>query len=159
MISLNEKLNLIFDKAGNDLRDHHITISRYDGIVVFTNKTSSDTEAVVTASLWQAAIQLHKTSKIKGSTESFKLCFDSNDQGTIIRSFTLKGSPFYITMSYQETMNPGLLKKKFADFIKELKTQMAMLEVAQPVEVKRDKFLFNKITDKEIEAAFSRIRD
>lgn len=159
MISLNEKLNLIFDKAGDDLRDQHISISRHDGIIVFTNKISSDADAVVTASLWQAATQLHKSSQLSASTEKFKLSFDSHDQGILIRSFTLKNSLFYISMVYDEVMNPGLLKKKFEDYIKELKTQMAMFEVARPVEVKRDKFLFNKITDKEIEAAFSRIRD
>ena len=159
MISLNEKLNLIFDKIGTDIRDQDITISRRDGIIVFTNRVASDSEAVVTSGLWQAAMQLHKMSRLSGSTEEFKLSFDSSDKGIVIRSFMLKESLYYISMVYDKVLNPGLMKKKFESYITELKAQMAMFEIPRSIDVKEDKFLFNKITDKEIEAAFSRIKD
>lgn len=162
MISLNEKLNIIFDKCGVELREHRVTISRYDGVMVFTNQVGNDEDAAVTAGLWQAAVQLHKSSRVGGETGQFKLCFDSSDKGIIVRSFNLKNSLFFISMAYDEVLNPGLIKKKFEYFIDELKAEMAMFEVTQPAQslnVKKETFLFNKLTDKEIEAAFSRIRD
>lgn len=161
-MNLNGKLGIIFESHGGKITEHKIVISRQDGTVVFTNKSSHDTEAVMSSSLWQSALELKKLSKLQGSEQNFQVDFHNSQNGIIMRSFMISGSEYYITMTYENVLNPGKLKKEFNDFHRELKIQMFSLNkmsVNQNNHNSQGSFLFDKLTDREIDDAFARIRD
>lgn len=162
-MNLNGKLGIIFESHGEKLGNHKLVVSRHDGTVVFTNKSSHDTEAVMASSLWQSALELKKLSKIQGNHQNFQIDFHNSDSGIIMKSFSVNGSEFNLTMTYEEVLNPGKLKKEFNDFYKELKIQIFTLNKMdfdkENNNNSQGSFLFDKLTDSEIDDAFARIRD
>ena len=86
----------------------------------------------------------------------FRLGFDTSAQGIFLFPFSLSGKRYFLGAIYNECLNPGQLKRQIA-LIKE---EMERLFINEPIPKKsvvskRQDFLFQDISDAEIDRLFS----
>lgn len=105
------------------------------------------------AGCWQAAKAL-STFIPKGSNEEvYRFSFDTSDRGIYILPFSIKKSSFILGGLFHSEINPGLVKSKMRQVLEKL-----LLDVdtaVEDIELKREKLLFNDISDSEMDQIFS----
>jgi hypothetical protein len=131
-------------------------VVRNDGIVLFSNSDNfneSSSIGALVSGLWQAAQSLNSIVSDRSEILEFRLSFDTSDQGIYILPFNINKKEFYICAIYNDVNNPALLKRH----LRNLKANLSnyLLEyVSQNEDIKQD-FLFNNITDEEMDNLFS----
>lgn len=143
-------------KAGIKAR---LFVTREDGITIYDtvqNQTTTSVSALVSG-VWQASEALMGLAHPKQDVMEFRLGFDTSSQGIYLFPFSLTGKRYFLGAIYHDCVNPGQLKRQVAM----IKEEMDRLFLELPVENKkvktsgREGFLFNEITDEEIDRLFS----
>jgi hypothetical protein len=144
-------------KAGIKAR---LFVTREDGITIYDtvqNQTTTSVSALVSG-VWQASEALMGLANPNQDVMEFRLGFDTSSQGIYLFPFSLSGKRYFLGAIYHECVNPGQLKRQVAM----IKEEMDRLFVELPVENKkvtknngREGFLFQEITDAEIDRLFS----
>lgn len=133
-----------------------MAIVRNDGIVLYSNaedfEESSSIGALV-GGLWQAAQSLNSIVSDESDILDFRLSFDTSNKGIYILPFNINKKDFYICGIYSDVNNPALLKRNLRNLKENLSNYL--LEYCSQNEDIRQDFLFNNITDEEMDNLFS----
>ena len=158
-MSVTEKIKHVLDpkKAGIKAR---MFVTREDGITIYDtvqNNTTASVSALVSG-VWQASEALMGLAHPNQDVMEFRLGFDTSSQGIYLFPFSLTGKRYFLGAIYHECVNPGQLKRQ----VVMIKEEMDRLFENEPVIVKskvqsvaREGFLFQEITDEEIDRLFS----
>lgn len=143
-------------KAGISAR---LFVTRDDGITIYDsiqNQTTTSVAALVSG-VWQASEALMGLAKPNQEMMEFRLGFDTSSQGIYLMPFLLTGKKYFFGAIYHECINPGQLKRQ----VVLIKEEMDRLFINDPAPKKkitttsREEFLFQEITDEEIDRLFS----
>lgn len=158
-LNVMERMKLVLEpkKAGINAR---LFVTREDGITIYDsvqNQTTTSVSALVSG-VWQASEALMGLAHPSQNIMEFRLAFDTSSQGIYLFPFTLSGKRYFLGAIYQDCLNPGLLKRQMAM----IKEEMDRLFQDEQVDVvknhsskSREGFLFQEITDEEIDRLFS----
>ena len=143
-----------------ELGKEEFYIFRSDGILVYNqSKTSDASVAALMAGSWQAAMALSGQSMLDHLKDDFRFSFDTSSNGVYILPINLKSEKLYMGLLYKNVENPGYLKNKFRMIVEKLcdyleyqtkKTTPVMTEKDR----KRDGYLFNEISDDDMNKLF-----
>jgi hypothetical protein len=154
-MQLGSYIKQFFSENEFDLISDNISIVRNDGIVIYSNKTSSDAQSIgaLVGGVWQAAHALNSFISKNDDILEFRLSFDKSDQGVYVLPFMQNKQTFLICAIYKNVNNPGLLKRKLCN----LKTSLVsyLLDFKSANKIEREGFLFTNITDEEIDKLFN----
>ena len=154
-----EKMSLILEpkRAGINAR---LFVTREDGITIYDsvqNQTTTSVSALVSG-VWQASEALMGLAHPNQDVMDFRLGFDTSSQGIYLMPFSLNGKRYFLGAIYHECVNPGQLKRQVVMIKEEMDRLFASEPVAQKTKIKtmsREGFLFQEITDEEIDRLFS----
>lgn len=134
----------------------NLFIFRDDGIPLYGNYKELDRNSVgaLMAGTWQAANALSSFLKAKEKSEIFRFSYDTSESGIYILPFSIKKNSFLLGVIFQGQINPGLIKSKMRFMLDNLLQYVENLKEEAP-KLERDNFLFNEISDKEIDRLFA----
>ncbi len=130
-------------------------IFRDDGIPLFGSNEMLDknTMGALMAGCWQAAKALSSFIPKSENQEVYRFSYDTSDQGIYILPFSIKKSSFIFGGLFHSEINPGLIKSKMRQILEKMLSDVdTFIEDKAP---KREKFLFNDISDREMDQIFS----
>ena len=156
-LSVIEKVKLILEPKLDGI-NARLFVTREDGITIYDsiqNNTTTSVAALVSG-VWQASEALMGLVYKQSDVMDFRLGFDTSSQGIFLFPFSLSGKRYFLGAIYNECLNPGQLKRQIA-LIKE---EMERLFINEPIPKKnvvskRQDFLFQDISDAEIDRLFS----
>lgn len=156
-LSVIEKVKLILEPKLDGI-NARLFVTREDGITIYDsiqNNTTTSVAALVSG-VWQASEALMGLVYKQSDVMDFRLGFDTSAQGIFLFPFSLSGKRYFLGAIYNECLNPGQLKRQIA-LIKE---EMERLFINEPIPKKsvvskRQDFLFQDISDAEIDRLFS----
>jgi hypothetical protein len=156
-LSVTEKVKLILEPKLDGI-NARLFVTREDGITIYDsiqNNTTTSVAALVSG-VWQASEALMGLVYKQSDVMDFRLGFDTSSQGIFLFPFSLSGKRYFLGAIYNECLNPGQLKRQIA-LIKE---EMERLFINEPIPKKnvvskRQDFLFQDISDAEIDRLFS----
>lgn len=134
---------------------------RNDGISIYDSGHDSSTQAVgaLTGGLWQAAESLMKMIDASSGPMEFRLGFDTSSQGVMIVPVNFQGTLYFLGAIYHQCLNPALLKRQVIslqdELEKKLLTVKATKKPAPKITAARAGYLFDHITDEEMDRLFS----
>jgi len=153
-------LNSFFIKTQVDelLKQAQLFIFRRDGVVLYyENHSGSGDPASVGAlmgGMWQAAHALSSFVPTKEESDCYRLSFDTSSKGVYLLSLE-ENSGLYLGSIFHNEINPALIKLKLRGLTFKLKEYLSSSEgQVSKGKVNDDEFLFNKISDDEIENMF-----
>ena len=156
-LSVIEKVKLILEPKLDGI-NARLFVTREDGITIYDsiqNNTTTSVAALVSG-VWQASEALMGLVYKQNDVMDFRLGFDTSSQGIFLFPFSLSGKRYFLGAIYNDCLNPGQLKRQIA-LIKE---EMERLFINEPIPKKsvvskRQDFLFQDISDAEIDRLFS----
>jgi hypothetical protein len=134
---------------------------RHDGISIYDSAQDSSTQAVgaLSGGLWQAAEALMKMIDASSGPMEFRLGFDTSSQGVMIVPVQFQGGLYFLGAIYHESLNPALLKRQVIqlqdEITKKLLTIKTIKRAAPKITAARAGYLFDHITDEEMDRLFS----
>lgn len=154
---LPELLNEFVQEADLDSSKIQITAFRKDGITLCSGQRDSQTHGALMGGAWQAAMALLKLSENTQFQEiEQRFSVDNSNTGVYIVPFTVDNELMFLGTVYTDVFNPGPLKNKLRLFAQRLPTELKQkLEKHEQSTVLRKEFLFENISDKEIDDLFS----
>ena len=156
-LSVTEKVKLILEPKLDGI-NARLFVTREDGITIYDsiqNNTTTSVAALVSG-VWQASEALMGLVYKQSDVMDFRLGFDTSSQGIFLFPFSLSGKRYFLGAIYNDCLNPGQLKRQIA-LVKE---EMERLFINEPIPKKsvvskRQDFLFQDISDEEIDRLFS----
>jgi hypothetical protein len=157
-IPVNERMKVMLEPRLSDIRAR-LFVTRDDGITIYDsiqNKTTTSVAALVSG-LWQASEALMGLVNEDQDVMEFRLGFDTSARGIYLFPFALSGKRYFLGAIYNNCINPGQLKRQVAM----IKEEMDRLFEAEPASAPlpsvgaREGFLFQDISDEEIDRLFS----
>lgn len=134
-----------------------IIISRSDGIILSSlNVDSSKAQSIaaLSAGVWQAseAVSLAQGASLSGDPS---LSFASSDTGFYICPISMKNEQIYLCAMYSNVINPAVLKHKLKLVKKEFENLFSQVVNTRNENNERDNFLFEEISDEEVDQLFT----
>ncbi|MFT6631586.1 MAG: hypothetical protein ACJAS4_001537 [Bacteriovoracaceae bacterium] len=153
-------LNLLVEKFFNE-NDYNriadkLVVMRHDGINVYSNcedQFEASSIGALVAGLWQAAESLSSLLKKNDEFFEFRLGFDTSSEGLYVLPFTIMKSTYYVCAIYSESNNPAKLKRNLRLLKDSL--EVFLSEFSLDEEANRKGYLFNEISDSEMDNLFS----
>ena len=157
-IPVTEKMKKILDPKMGGIKAR-LFVTREDGITVYDSIQDATTTSVaaLVSGVWQASEALMGLVKTDLEIMDFRLGFDTSSEGIYLCPFTMSGKRYFLGAIYNSCLNPGQLKRQVA-MIKEEIDQLLLkdeIKAERRPEVKREGYLFQDITDEEIDRLFS----
>ncbi len=162
-MSVSERIKLVLEpkKDGVSAR---LFVTREDGITVYDsiqNQTTTSVAALVSG-VWQASEALMGLVNQNNNVMEFRLGFDTSSEGIYLFPFELEGKRYFLGAIYQDCVNPGQLKRKISMIKEEMDLLFAVIPTTTTKpKIKnnrtsegRDGYLFNEISDEEIDRLF-----
>lgn len=154
-----EKIKYVLEpkKAGIKAR---LFVGRDDGITIYDsiqNQTTASVSALVSG-VWQASEALMGLVHPDQEVMEFRLAFDTSSQGVYLFPFKVSGKKYFLGAIYNNCLNPGQLKRQVTLIKEEMDRffqDMKFEEKAIAKGAARDGFLFNDISDEEMDRLFS----
>lgn len=156
--SVNDRIKQVLEPRHKSVKAR-LFVTREDGITIYDSIQDNTTTSVaaLVSGLWQASEALMGLVHKDQNVMEFRLGFDTSSQGIILFPFALAGKRYFLGAIYYDCVNPGQLKRQVA-MIKEEMDHLFESEPAPaplpPVRA-RDGFLFQDISDEEIDRLFS----
>lgn len=154
------KMKEILDPRRSSI-DARLFVSRDDGITVYDtiqNHTTTSVSALVSG-VWQASEALMAMAHPKQDILEFRLGFDTSSQGVYLFPLTVFGKRYFLGAIYKDCLNPGQLKRHIAMIKQEIDQMFSEEKVLPPIKKTksndRESFLFQEISDDEIDRLFS----
>lgn len=141
-----------------------IFVTREDGITVFDSSQDSSTASVsaLVSGVWQASEALMGIANPGQEIMEFRFSFDTSSQGIYLCPFSLLGKKYYLGALFKDCLNPGQLKRKIYLLKDELVGKVgkenfepSKNKIEKRKVNKREGYLFNDISDEEIDRLFS----
>jgi hypothetical protein len=157
-LNVNEQIKLILEpkKAGIAAR---LFVTREDGITVYDSVQDQTTTSVsaLVSGVWQASEALMGIVYQNSDVMDFRLGFDTSSQGIYLFPFSHSGKRYFLGAIYNDCLNPGQLKRKMALIKEEMDRLFEVQENLRPAKAKIERvgFLFQDISDEEIDRLFS----
>lgn len=133
-------------------------VTREDGITIYDsiqNQTTTSVAALVSG-VWQASEALMGMVNKHHDVMEFRLGFDTSSQGIYLFPFSLVGKRYFLGAIYSDCLNPGPLKRKISMIKEEMDRKFEELPAPKQVKpVNREGYLFQDISDEEIDRLFS----
>jgi hypothetical protein len=158
-MNLNTIVSQYFAQCKRDF--DRTALVRPDGIVVFASldiKKEAASIGALVGGVWQAAEALNMQLSPDKDIKEYRFSFDQSDSGLYILPVVVNRKMYYMSTLYKDTFNPALLKRNFRVLKEELEIYLkANFKQSQREEkiVSRDKFLFQSITDEEMDNLFA----
>lgn len=163
-MNVSERMKLVLEpkKGGISAR---LFVTREDGITVYDsiqNQTTTSVAALVSG-VWQASEALMGMVRQNSNVMEFRLGFDTSSEGIYLFPFELEGKRYFLGALYHDCVNPGQLKRKIAMIKEEMDLLFAQIPTTKTMTTKtktnksaqdRDGFLFQEISDEEIDRLF-----
>jgi hypothetical protein len=150
------------------LNRYSFFLIRHDGVVLYHNDSTDNSLnkssiGALLGGVWQAARALANFIPEEESRDDiYRLSFDTASQGVYVVPTKVYKEEFYLGLIYYGETNPGAIKNKirmmavaFTEFMEE---ELKSHPVAAIQAKKNSDYLFNDITDNEIDRAFAAIR-
>ena len=102
---------------------------------------------------WQAAKALASFLPHDEEPRYFRFSFDTSDRGVYILPFSVGDTKFIFGGIFFDEVNPGLMKSQMRQILEKLNTYVK--GVRPSMKKKKEDFLFNDITDQEVDQLFS----
>jgi hypothetical protein len=154
------KIKLIVESKKSVI-DARLFVSRDDGITVYDsvqNHTTTSVSALVSG-VWQASEALMGLAHPKLDLLEFRLGFDTSSQGVYLFPLSILGKRYFLGAIYQDCLNPGQLKRQIAMIKQEIdlifSEEKISITIKQTKSNDRQSFLFQEISDDEIDRLFS----
>jgi hypothetical protein len=137
---------------------------RQDGVVLYHNNNlgnslSKSSIGALLGGVWQASKALSDFIPNKETDGLFRLSFDTSSQGIYILPLKIHEEELFLGLIYYNEVNPGLIKNKIRDlaqsFTEYMNTEIKNTVVKKSHQKKSDDFLFQDITDAEMDKLFS----
>ena len=154
-MNLKENFESFWQSNGVNAEGLKVSLLRRDGITLFSTIKSEDEKNSVGAlisGLWQAAESLSTITNTQAHDE-YRLSFDSSESGVYILPFNLDKNDYYMGVIYHKEEIPGRLKNKLRTVRDLLESEFSGMTGQD--DVPRSGFLFDNITDKEMDDLFS----
>jgi hypothetical protein len=137
-------------------------VAREDGITIYDsvqNQTTASVSALVSG-VWQASEALMGLAHPGQDILEFRLGFDTSSQGIYLFPLSLFGKRYFFGAIYKDCLNPGQLKRQIVLIRHEMDQLFSNEKVVVTTTTKmknndRNSFLFQEITDEEIDRLFS----
>jgi hypothetical protein len=154
------------------LNRYSFFLIRHDGVVLYHNDNlnngiSKSSIGALLGGVWQAANALASfiPKDFKSNDEIYRLSFDTAAQGIYVVPAKVYNEEFYLGLIYHGEINPGLIKNKirsmadgFTEFMEaELKNLPVATADTKPRQ-KNNEYLFNDISDVEMDHVFASLR-
>lgn len=163
-MNVSEKIKNVLGPYSGQIKAR-LFVTREDGITVFDtvqDKTTTSVAALVSG-VWQASEALMSMVHHNDDIMNFRLGFDTSSKGIYLFPFALDGKRYFLGAIYTDCLNPGQLKRQVAQVKEEFhrtfgEATAVETKVASKKEVKTNKregFLFQDISDDEIDNLFS----
>ena len=146
----NMKSILFAEKEKVGLVGVNLYLIRRDGSIVYTDGDSKDTQTVgaLISGAWQATMEILK----KKESAGFRFSFGSSSSGIYVLSLVLGGEVMYLASMFENEMNPGRFKVKMRKMRDGLDEK---LDGLSPSNASKDDFLFEDLSDDEVNSLFS----
>jgi hypothetical protein len=155
------------------LNSYSFFLIRHDGVVLYhndnsANQLSKSSIGALLGGVWQAAHALASfipQSPEKNQTDNvYRLSFDTASQGVYVVPAKVYNEEFYLGLIYYGELNPGVIKNKvrniassFSEYMEE-ELKAHPLATAAVKSKKNNDYLFNDISDVEMDQAFASLR-
>lgn len=155
-----DRMKLILEPKRGGI-NARLFVTREDGITIYDSVQDQTTTSVsaLVSGVWQASEALMGLAHPNQDVMDFRLGFDTSSQGIYLMPFSLKGKRYFLGAIYHECVNPGQLKRQVVMIKEEMDRLFANEPVALPKTqnktMSREGFLFQEITDAEIDRLFS----
>lgn len=149
-----EKINFFFNEYEFNLGTS-LSFVREDGIILysnFPNEIESKSIGALVGGVWQAARSLASFAS-KQDVLDFRLSYDTSSDGIAIYPLSHGGQYYFLCGIYKDELNPAVIKQR----IKVLQGKLSefLSQQALPITNQRDEFLFDNITDEEMDNLFT----
>lgn len=134
-------------------------VTREDGITIYDSVQDSTTSSVaaLVSGMWQASEALMGLVHKNQEPMDFRLGFDTSSHGITLFPLKLSGKKYFMGAIYENCLNPAQLKRQVSLIKSEIVSAVPEKSVPQKkIELKgREGFLFQDISDEEIDRLFS----
>lgn len=139
-------------KITSRFKDSTVLFIREDGLCIFSNTDNVESSfGALMGGSWQAAMTLIKTIDQGSEENDFRFSFDTANKGVHILKLKYNSMPIYVGLIFNNVTNPALLKNNFRVLLKDIEQSLdGVVEIQS-----KDEFLFNDISDDEIDNLFS----
>lgn len=165
MMNINLFIKQFFIENEYQKLANRVVVLRGDGIDLYSNiedKFETSSICALVAGLWQAAKSLSSFISTNNDFFEFRLGFDTSSSGLYVLPFNFRENEYYICAIYKESDNPALLKRHLRLLKQNLETFLSAIEfepkVNKSTSIQREGYLFNNITDEEMDKLFSSSR-
>jgi hypothetical protein len=151
-------------EVDNKLNRYSFFLIRQDGVVLYHNNDlgnslSKSSIGALLGGVWQASKALSDFIPKKEKDEGFRLSFDTSSQGIYILPIKIYEEELFLGLIYFDEVNPGLVKNKIremaASFSEYMHFELKNKITKSPKEKIKKDFLFQDITDAEMDKLFS----
>ncbi len=154
-----DRMKLILEPKRGGI-NARLFVTREDGITIYDSVQDQTTTSVsaLVSGVWQASEALMGLAHPNQDVMDFRLGFDTSSQGIYLMPFSLNTKRYFLGAIYHECVNPGQLKRQVVMIKEEMDRLFANEPVAPKTKIKtmsREGFLFQEITDEEIDRLFS----
>jgi UDP-galactopyranose mutase len=153
--TVTQKIQLLLEPKLNEIKAR-LFVTRQDGITIYDsvqNQTTTSVAALVSG-LWQASEALMDLVHPYNDVMEFRLGFDTSSDGIYLFPFELQGKRYFLGAIYKNCLSPGVLKRQIANLKLELSKNFENYE-AKKITTQREGYLFQDITDAEIDRLFA----
>lgn len=149
-----KNINVFFD---NNQIKKSLTLSfvREDGIILyssFPNEIEAKSIGALVGGVWQAARSLASFASDQDVID-FRLSFDTSSDGVAIYPIEHDDQYYFLCGIYKDELNPAVTKQKLR--ILQGKLSEYLSENLEQSSVERDGFLFDEISDEEMDSLFT----
>lgn len=149
-----------------------IFLFRRDGILLFhkiqarqkINARNASSVGALMSGVWQASQALvNLIPESKSNQADFRLAFDTSETGFYLLPLHTKAlGEIHLGAVYVKEVNPAQVKSKFRNFAQKLEQALSFAPLEEPVsedaDTANERYLFQNISDKEIDRLFEGAR-
>lgn len=154
-----DHFNIFFKDELSSFANCSFFVFREDGIPMFirsdlTGEMDNNAIGALMGGSWQAANALASfLPREEDGSRIFRFSFDTSDRGVYILPFNIDDAKFIFGGIFFDEVNPGLMKSRMRQVLDKLNTYIK--GVRPSMKKKKEDFLFNDITDTEMDQLFS----
>lgn len=163
-------VNAFFESCEIDktLSRYSFFLVRADGVVLYHNENlvkgiNKASIGALLGGVWQASKALSDFIPQKNESDVFRLSFDTSSQGVYIIPISVFQEEFYLGLIYHGEVNPGFLKNKIRElayaFSEYMHRELKQSVKNSSIERSKSEFLFNDISDAEMDRIFHFVKD
>lgn len=158
-MNLNKLVKRFFEESEYQKIAEKIVVIRRDGINIYSNINNNfeaSSMGALIGGVWQAAQALSELTDKNQKVLEYRLSFDTSSNGLYILPLVVANESYFLGAVYQDKNNPAKLKQHLRMLKDNL--ELYLSDFCNETEVnneKRDGYLFNSITDDEMDNLFS----